>query len=279
MPTTYTPLRYPGGKSSIYPIVSALIRNECLGDSVYTEPFAGGAGLAIKLLLKGDVNRIHLNDLDPAVHLFWESVVYRTDELNSLIVETPVTIDEWRRQRQIALAPELHTPLEVGFSTLFLNRTNVSGVLRGGVIGGLSQDGSNPMTARFNKTGLIKKINAIADRGGSIAVSGFDAMELIDNYWLADNAFLNIDPPYVKKGPLLYRNSFTREDHLRLRDSISKLQVPWILTYDDSEFIREAYSSWTMENLAIYYSIGSVRKTNEVMFKSNDLLQASNFIE
>lgn len=47
MPLTYTPLRFPGGKSKIYPFVSALLETNELVGCTYAEGFCEGAGLAI----------------------------------------------------------------------------------------------------------------------------------------------------------------------------------------------------------------------------------------
>ena len=80
MSKSYSPLRYPGGKAKLYNLVKkVLIKNDLLGGT-YVEPFAGGAGLAIKLLMENDVKRIVLNDLDPAIFCFWKVILNQTDD-------------------------------------------------------------------------------------------------------------------------------------------------------------------------------------------------------
>jgi hypothetical protein len=44
------------------------------------------------------------------------------------------------------MAQEEHDDLEVGFATFFLNRTNRSGILNGGIIGGRDQVGRGRST-------------------------------------------------------------------------------------------------------------------------------------
>ena len=95
MPVTDTPLRYPGGKSQIIPLVVEILRENDMFYGEYAEPFAGGAGIAMSLLLNSYVDRIHINDIDPAVYAFWFSVLNHTEQLCDLIDEAPVTIDEW----------------------------------------------------------------------------------------------------------------------------------------------------------------------------------------
>ncbi|MDQ1405966.1 MAG: adenine methylase, partial [Acidobacteriaceae bacterium] len=78
-----SPLRYPGGKWRLSLFFSRLIALNFEHPPVYIEPYAGGASLALSLLLSNKVSEIFLNDLDPAIHAFWHTVLYRTDELFS----------------------------------------------------------------------------------------------------------------------------------------------------------------------------------------------------
>ena len=279
MPTTYTPLRYPGGKSGIYPFVRQLIADKGLKDHTYTEPFAGGAGLAVKLLLKGDVRSIHINDLDPAVFSFWHSVVNRPLELCHLIDSTPVCVEEWKNQREVFQRPQEQSILEVGFATLYLNRTNVSGVLKGGVVGGFDQTGSSKINARFNKETLKRKIKTIAAERDRIQVTCEDAHAMLSGGLFESKSFLNIDPPYVRRGPDLYRNFFTLEDHAALQRAVASLKCPWMLTYDDTDYVRDLYCEWVGQSLPISYSIGSIRKATEVVFFSHDLTHGATLSE
>ena len=165
MPTTETPLRYPGGKTQLAPFVIDLLRANRLIGGVYAEPFAGGAGLAWRLLFTGNISEVWINDIDPAIHSFWDAVLNRTDDLCELIERTPLNIDEWHRQRGIMDRGRVG-PLRLGFATLFLNRTNRSGIINGGVIGGKDQTGNYKLDCRFNRTDLIRKVQRIASPYG-----------------------------------------------------------------------------------------------------------------
>lgn len=157
MPTTPSPLRYPGGKVKLYKYVKEIFDLNNL-HGTYIEPFAGGAGLAIKLLLNNDVKRIVINDSDLAIYSFWQCVLYHTDELCRFIETVPITYDEWIQQRTVYLNQSQYNETEIGKATFFLNRTNVSGILKGGIIGGKDQNGAFPMCARFNRADLVKKL-------------------------------------------------------------------------------------------------------------------------
>lgn len=95
MPQTPSPLRYPGGKSSIQGMVSKIIQANNLEKGHYAEPYAGGCGLALSLMFKGYVHEIHLNDLDRSISSFWDAIINQTDRFIDKIIETPVTMDEW----------------------------------------------------------------------------------------------------------------------------------------------------------------------------------------
>ncbi|MCK9453335.1 MAG: DNA adenine methylase [Bacteroidales bacterium] len=272
MPVTDTPLRYPGGKTSLYPYVKALIESNGLYGCTYVEPFAGGAGLALKLLKCGDVRHIVINDFDRCIYVFWKAVVEQSQELCRMVEDTPVTIEEWKRQKSIYL-DEGVDDLHLAFATLFLNRTNIGGIIKGGVIGGLSQSGKYRLDARFNKQTTIRKIKKISSFKDSITVLHKDAKELLLSGYLNrfENVFLNIDPPYVLKGGGLYKNFFTKSDHEDLCLAISSLSYPWIVTYDIGEFIKELYAAFRHDIIPMRYSINKNSSSKEYMFFSNGL--------
>ena len=135
-----------------------------------------------------------------------------------------ITIDEWKKQKRIFNEGNTNNEFEFAFSVFFLNRTNVSGVLKGGVIGGISQHGKYKISARFNKNTLKKRIKSIARRKKDIILLNLDAKALITQGYLSrfHKVFIFFDPPYVKKGSQLYLNSFNQQDHKSLFECIKK---------------------------------------------------------
>lgn len=127
-----SPLRYPGGKAKIASFVKMLIENTGNRHPVYMEPFAGGAGVAIELLLQDEVDEIVINDYDKAIYSFWRAVTKESDKLLDLIERTPVNIEVWRQQKEIYMNQNSRYSLELAFATFFLNRTNRSGILKAG---------------------------------------------------------------------------------------------------------------------------------------------------
>lgn len=267
-----TPLRYPGGKGRLGPWIGELIRHNKISGGYYVEPYAGGAGAAIHLLLEGYVDHIIINDLDPLVYAFWWAVINDTDNLLRLINNTPVTIDNWHQQKAVHAMPEQYSITEVGFATFFLNRTNRSGILTAGVIGGQEQDGPYKIDARFNKQDLSRRIERIAGRRRHISLYHMDALGLLDEliYELPNKTLIYLDPPYYNKGSLLYKNHYKAEDHIRIAEKIACLNYPWLITYDNCKPVRFLYRNFYAVEYSISYSTGKQRpRATEIMFYNN----------
>lgn len=267
MGISYSPLRYPGGKNQIYNTVRSIIEDNHLRGCHYVEPFAGGAGIAIRLLFEGIVEEITINDFDKAIYSFWSSVVYRTDEFVCLIEKTPITIEEWHRQKAIYINADRHTTLDLGFATFFLNRTNRSGILKAGPIGGFSQTGNYSIDCRFNKLNLISLIERISTQKDKIHICNMDAKLLIKSFENSSSFFF-IDPPYYKKGKQLYTNFFEHDDHETLARTIesSLKDTPWIITYDICDEIKNIYSNRAANILALNYSLQRKKRAEEFIF-------------
>lgn len=272
MPITPSPLRYPGGKTQLYPVVRAILHENGMTGTTYVEPFAGGCGLALKLLFKGDVDHIALNDFDVAIYAFWFSILNYTDKFCSLLVDVPITVDEWEKQKEIYKNLDINNILSLGFATFFLNRTNVSGVIKGGLIGGKKQNGNFKIDARFSKEGLLKRIRKIAEYNKCISLYNLDAIDFIEKTLVKlKNPFINFDPPYVKKGSSLYKNAYSENEHRLLSRKISSCNMPWIVTYDICPLVKELYGEFRESTLGINYSIGDTRNAKEYIYFSNSL--------
>ncbi|EKO3572987.1 DNA adenine methylase [Vibrio navarrensis] len=265
----YSPLRYPGGKSKLTAYVVETLKLNGLEGGTYVEPFAGGCAIAWYLLLEKHVQSVWINDLDPAIHAFWFSVLNRTDELCQLIKDTEVTIEEWHRQKAIYTNDRTNS-LQLGFATLFLNRTNRSGIIKAGVIGGLEQNGNYLLDCRFNKDRLVEQIRSISEYKNNIVLTNLDATQFIDEYLFSIEGpcLVNIDPPYYVKGKGLYQNFFEHDDHYRLFRSVRNIQHPWIVTYDNTPEICGIYAEFEPQEFGLTYTAQTKRKGTEVIIHS-----------
>mgnify|MGYP000855911746 CR=1 FL=1 len=265
-----TPLRYPGGKGKLTDYFKDIVTLNDLENGTYIEPYAGGAGIAINLLMGGNVSNIVINDADPAVYSFWKVATENTDELTEMIRNVELSLDEWDNQKRIS-KDRNSSRIERGFSTLYLNRTNRSGILAAGPIGGRTQSGTYTLGVRFNKNDLINRINEIGNKSDHIEVLCMDGSYFLSEYlanYDIDNTLVYIDPPYYDKGSLLYMNHYKEKDHVELAETIKGLDHKWILSYDNVQSIRDIYS-WTVPlEFRMYYSAYSTKLGNELFFKS-----------
>lgn len=271
-----SPLRYPGGKSRVSKFVAKLIEENNIIKGNYVEPFAGGAGVALNLLFSGVVDNIFINDKDKSIYAFWYSILNNTDKFIDKIISIDVTIEEWLKQRDIQKNENIDM-FYLGFSTFFLNRTNRSGIIKGGVIGGIEQAGKWKLDVRFNKEALIKKIQRISAYKEHIHIYNMDAIDFLNKEVTnlnVKNTLIYLDPPYYAKGKQLYMNFFEHKDHVNLYNVINTLQYLWLVSYDNRKEIKEIYKN-KMELTIEYnlrYTAGIKGSGQEIMFASDNLI-------
>lgn len=238
------------------------------------EPYAGGAGASLNLLRNGIVDRVVINDLDPAIHAFWKTAVSNAGYLIRRIERTEVTISEWHRQRNIYLSGTTSAK-KLAFATLFLNRTNRSGILHARPIGGLEQKGAWRLDARFTKPTLIERLRVIQDISERIVVYGIDALRLLHRMEQRKDVakqLLFLDPPYLAKGRGLYMNHYALQDHQKLAHFLLRSRQRWILTYDDSPTVRSLYQNTRKRRYTINHSAASPKRGHELVMVSKNLV-------
>ena len=270
-----TPLRYPGGKQKIAPFIAEILAENDLEGGHYAETYAGGAGVAFELLFANKVSHIHLNDKWYPIHAFWRSVIYKTEEFCRRISSIPLTVEEWRRQKEIQSRLWEFDQIDVGFSTFYLNRCNRSGIIHhAGLIGGINQSGKWKMDARFDRKKLIKRIEAIGQRHGSITLKNLDAEDFIEQYLptLPERSLVYCDPPYFHKAEGLYENHYRPEDHERIALKIqNEVQRPWLISYDYTPQVAKFYTNRRKFTYGLQYSARKVYKGTELVILSDGL--------
>lgn len=268
---TTSPLRYPGGKAALAGLFADLVWELGIRNCTYVEPYAGGAGAGIALLRQGLVSRLVVNDIDPAVHAFWTQVVHHNASFAAWIAEVPLTLEEWRRQRAVYRSRTTDRAA-LGRAFFYLNRTNRSGVLNAGVIGGQAQSGTYKIDARFNRETLVDRVRAIGDLGDAIEVSALDGRTVIQAHSRRKTSFLYIDPPYVHAGSQLYLNAFEARDHQALAETVGRVRgAHWLMTYDESPFIARLYAGHFQGRLALTYSARYPGKASELLVASQSV--------
>ncbi len=265
----YTPLRYPGGKAKLAGYVKEILKKNELVDGHYVEAYAGGAAVAIELLLHEYVRHIHVNDISRPLYKFWTSMLMQTDRFARKIRDTRLTVRVWDRHKNILRHADEHDDLDVGFAFFFLNRTNRSGILNAGVIGGRDQTGNYGIDARYNAKELITRVEAIANLRKRISVSNGDALLFLRRLLpsLPKKSLIYLDPPYYVKGKDLYPDHYGHKDHEQIARYVKGIRKHnWIVSYDDVGSVRKMYESFRGIRYGLNYSARESRSGQEVMY-------------
>lgn len=276
--TFYSPLRYPGGKAKLARYFKNLILDNNLKDGTYVEIYAGGASIALSLLIENYVSEVIINDNDKSIYALWHSILNHPRKLCNLIKKTPLTIENWGVQKKIQRNKDKHDLLTLGFSTLFLNRTNYSGIIKAGAIGGLKQNGKWKIDARYNKESLISRIKLISRHKNKIKLYNLDAIKLINKIKnkLPKKSLIYLDPPYYYKGKELYMNYYDYKDHKEISNVIKKItNVKWVITYDNVGPINDLYKGFDNYSYLLNYSAANSGKGKEIIIFSQKLKHTS----
>lgn len=275
---SYSPLRYPGGKGQIYGFVNKLFLENNLFGCIYIEPYAGGAGIAMRLIFENKVSKVILNDYDRGIYAVWHSILYETEAFVEKIKNCEISAEEWHVQKEVQKSKDKCSLLELGFSTFYLNRTNRSGIIKAGMIGGKNQDGNYKLDCRFNKKSLIALIYKIYTYRDRIEINNLDAIDFLEKVKSKRNQFYFIDPPYFKKGKELYTNFYTYEDHLKLSSYLKKnLKTKKILlSYDNCIEIKNMYKKFVQLVIELNYYVETKRRGQEVFILKNIITSEMN---
>lgn len=270
----YSPLRYPGGKGKIADFFYATFEANNLCDGTYVEPYAGGASVALSLLVNEYVSNVIINDIDRSIYAFWKSVLFFNDEFCDLISKTKVNLKTWKKCKETQNNKRSSALLDLGFSTFFLNRTNHSGIINGGVIGGKNQEGKWKIDARYNKEDLINRIKRIGEYRDRVRIYNQDASKLLRqlSQGLDSNTLCYFDPPYYEKGKDLYVNYYNDADHKKMARAIKGIErIRWVVSYDNKIEIKDMYQGSKYCEYSLNYSAADTRLGSEVMFFSDNL--------
>lgn len=277
----YSPLRYPGGKSCLTSFITELADLNGVTGGIYLELYAGGAGAALNLLFNNTFSHIHINDYDFRIYAMWYSILNHPRAFINRINSTEITIHEWHKQKAIFQKGSKSSFVDLGFATFFLNRTNRSGILNAGPIGGLDQSGNYKIDVRFKKENLINRISEIAKRRNNITLTNLDARIIISDinhyYQNTNNLFLYLDPPYYKKGKELYMNNYNHSDHLALSETMNYTNnLLWLISYDNVNEIRVMYNNFRKTTFDLNYTVQNKKIGSELLIFSNTLQYGNN---
>ncbi len=260
------------------PLIVDLIKVNGMSDICYVEPYAGGAGSAINLLLGNHVDKIIINDANPCIYSFWCAVVEENERFVDRIKNIRITLDEWKNQKNVMQNKK--ASFDLGFATFFLSRTNRSGILNAGPIGGVSQEkqasAKYKIDCRFNKDDMISRITEIGKYKAKIRVENLDAIDFLEQICDIPNLLVYLDPPYFKQGKSLYMDYYRESDHQFLADYLDKSSFHWLLSYDNVSEIQHIYRKYDLYEFNLNYTAHSVRCGKELLTHSKNLILPQN---
>jgi DNA adenine methylase len=274
MKRVMSPLRYPGSKVRITEMVAGLLEQNLLVGSHLYEPFAGGSAVSLGLLANGFIPSATWVERDPLIYAFWQMVKENPEELIERMMRGKVSLQAWKRMLPLRAAkkPTRTKLAELGYAGLFFNRTYFSGIVGAGPIGGLKQNSPYKIDCRFNKKELATQIRACSEIIRKVNIIFGDGIEFLKTNCLKmpTHSMVYIDPPYVANGHKLYRFYFERAHHEALSEAVNDLCVPWLMTYDNHELIRDLYMGEKTKYVKTYQSLRGARFVKEILLLSED---------
>lgn len=277
-PVPVSPLRYPGGKALLANYISDVLESHLLTGCSFYETYLGGASVSLELLGKGSIANAIWVERDPLVYAFWHSVLNDPEGLSASINDLDITIETWETFQHYRT---IENPYDAGFSLLelgvagiFFNRTNFSGILGAGPIGGRNQSSSYSIDCRFNKNRIIEQIWSVSEYSDLIALNYGDAIEFMRKNSETISTgfnFVYIDPPYYVQGKKLYRYYYEDKDHLALASFIGEQGYPWLISYDDHPRIRELYGQNEIQPIFLDYKVKSSRRAKELLISNIEI--------
>lgn len=273
-----SPLRYPGGKSTMASTLGQLFAAQygLLEVEVWIEPFAGGLGAGLTMLDADAVGEVWFTETNPCLAAFWRHLIANTDALADQVADLHPTLDLFDHAKQVAANPTGDDAVD-GLAAFVLNRCSRSGIIdhRAGPIGGRRQDGKHRLCDRFDPDRLATRIAAlkpVTARMKMHAGDGIDRIaELDGSVGLEDEVLAFVDPPYVRAGDRLYAGAFTVNDHRRLAAALNNCAARWVLTYDDHPWVRDWYPGTLAWRYKTTSTAATRRNVTELLLLSDNV--------
>lgn len=272
MTTEFTsPLRYPGGKSRAIDFIMNYIPDF----KVYIEPFVGGSSIFLAAKQRFPNNKTYIiNDLYTETYNFWKMIQDNPDELVSKIIDFKNQFQNGGRERGRELFQYLSmnkykfNDIEKAASFFIINRSSFSGTSKG-----YSDDS-------FHNRFTDSSIQRLKELGESqlfkdVKIYNMDYQKIVElpipKEYDNKDILLVADPPYYSAtSSKLYGkdskfdNLHLRFDHMRFANVMRKCPYNWLITYDDSEFIRKLFKFAQLVEFDLVYGMGNKKSINNV---------------
>lgn len=249
-----SPLRYPGGKSRAIKTIAPIIPDF----KEFREPFLGGGSVFIYVKQKFPDRKFWINDLYANLFYFWEQTQNNVEQLIKQIYFWRNDFKNGRDlHRYLIENIENFNPLKKAAAFFVFNRITFSGTSESG---GFSKAAYEK---RFTISS-IERVELLSTILDNVLITNDDYQKLIEKE--GDSVFIFLDPPYYSatKSALYGKNGNLHKifDHERLAQTLKESNHKWLITYDDSEYIRELFSFANITEWSLTYGMRNVDKEN-----------------
>jgi DNA adenine methylase len=230
----YSPFRYPGGKSRLYPFIVRWLRSKPSKPEILIEPFAGGAHVGLTAAIEDLTNRVLLVEIDEDIADVWRTVLSEDCEW---LADQIMTFEMGEETAEYILECGNNSTRERAFKAILQNRISRGGITAPG--SGRLDYGENGkgLHSRWYPNTLKQRITNIFTVRDKIAFVEGDGLTVMrQNEHLQDVVFF-IDPPYPTAGRRLYRYSDIKPGEVF--EVVSSLDGDFLITYDDSHEILQ----------------------------------------
>lgn len=258
-----SPFRYPGGKTWLVPVVRKWLK-QSKDVKVLIEPFTGGGIVSLSAAFENLADQIVMVELDREVAAVWE-VIINGD--HTWLADKVYSFDLNTENANLILKKEDKTIEEQAFSTILKNRIFHGGIITKGA--GLIKNGENGkgLKSRWYPKTLRDRILAVGNVKSKMRFINGDAFTELDKIKNDSNTFSFIDPPYTVAGKRLYTHF--EIDHDALFYLATQLKGKFMLTYDDSEEIRELAKKYNLDFRTIPMKTTHHIQKNELIISDN----------
>lgn len=231
-------IRYPGSKDKHIKFLAPYLAAGCNNRTI-VEPFAGTASVTFYMLKNAMVDKYTINDIDTSVAAMWQVVKNNPKNLISRIQKYIPKVDDFYEFKN----DSGDTTEEKAFRKIVLHQISYSGLgpMAGGPLGGKMQNSEYKIDARWRPLKLellINETSALLNSVEGTITSDDWSVSLAEG--IENKDFIYLDPPYYKQGPSLYLDGTI--NHNALAKQLEVANTNWVLSYDDTEEVREMYS-------------------------------------
>ena len=229
----YSPLRYPGGKTWLAPILRERYKGQKKPFDIFVEPFAGGAAMSLTALFEGFAKTAVICEIDPDIARLWRVILESPEKLTE-------RIDDFTPQRKNVKAllarKTFREEADMAFRTFVRNRMSRGGIMAAGAALLRSGENGKGVASRWYPEKLSQRIKNIAEISNRIHFFQGDGVAFLRNFRGSTRTAYFIDPPYTAGGARAGRRLYSRHqiDHAELFRVVSKLRGDFLMTYDNA---------------------------------------------